>query len=159
MRRVRFVYLYDSERIFLGSVVLGNVKGNGCAVEHIAVGSLHLNELIALIVHKHFGRNQIALAVGIECVDCQIRGIRNGHCDQSIIGCINLESCSFVGDGLSCFSIHLNHLEIGFKNIIVNDEAVRFGVVANIYIEIIDIVTTFPSVGLMHGISAVGQLL
>ena len=60
---------------------------------------------------------------------------------------------------LSCFSIHLNHLEIGFKNIIVNDEAVRFGVVANIYIEIIDIVTTFPSVGLMHGISAVGQLL
>ena len=86
LRCVRFVYFYNSERIVLGSVVLGNIKGDGCAVEYIAVGSLHLNELIALIVHKHFGRNQIALAVGIECVDCQIRGIRNGHCDQSIIG-------------------------------------------------------------------------
>ena len=98
---VRLLYLSQNNAALLCGVFFCDVKGDGCTVKHIAVRSLNLYELVALIVHEHFGSDKIALAVGVECVDCEIRGVRNGHSDQSIIGCINLESCSLIGDGSS----------------------------------------------------------
>ena len=98
---VCLIYLSQNNAALLCGVFFCDVKGDRCTVKHIAVRSLHLYELIALIVHEHFGSDKIALAVGVECVDCEIRGVWNGHSDQSIIGCINLESRSLIGDGSS----------------------------------------------------------
>ena len=69
---VCLIYLSQNNAALLCGVFFCDVKGDRCTVKHIPVRSLYLYELIALIVHEHFGRNQIALAVGVKGVDCQV---------------------------------------------------------------------------------------
>ena len=82
LRRVRLCDLDHRNGIFLRGVVGSHIKIYRFAAERVAVGRRNLDQRIALAVLQLFGRNEIALAVRVECVDGGHFGIGEGLRDE-----------------------------------------------------------------------------
>ena len=144
---------------FLAGIVLGHIKVNRGAVQHIAVGGLYFNQGISRAVFQLFRRYQIALGIGVERINGGRRRVSEGHFHLAAIGTVNLEPGPRIGDGDAGFRVHLDHLDEALKVGVVDEITVGLAVLSDIHFKIVHQLAAFPALGLTDDIGAVGQLL
>ena len=158
LRHVRLRDLDHRNGVFLRGIVGGHIKIDRLTVQRVAVGSGNLHQRIARAVFQLFGRNEIALAVRVECVDGGHFGIGEGLRDERPVRAVKPEACVCQRNDLACFSVHLDDLDIAFKIAVVCKVAIGLPVLGDIHIEIGKQLTAVPTLGLMHRVDAVGQV-
>ena len=144
---------------FHAGIVLGHIKVNRGAVQHIAVGGLYFNQGISRAVFQLFRRYQIALGIGVERINGGRRRVSEGHFHLAAIGTVNLEPGPRIGDGDAGFRVHLDHLDEALKVGVVDEITVGLAVLSDIHFKIVHQLAAFPALGLADDIGAVGQLL
>ena len=144
---------------FLAGIVLGHIKVNRGAVQHIAVGGLYFNQRVPGAVLQLFRRYQIALGIGVERINGGRRRISEGHFHLAAVRAVNLEPSPRIGDGDAGFRVHLDHLDEAGKIGVVDEVTVGLPVLCNIHLKIVHQLAAFPALGLADDIGAVGQLL
>ena len=143
---------------FLAGIVLGHIKVNRGAVQHIAVGGLYFNQRVPGAVLQLFRGDKVALGIGVERINGGGRRIGEGHFHLAAIGTVNLEPGPRIGDGDAGFRVHLDHLDEALKIGVVDKVAVGLTVLGDIHFKIVHQLAAFPALGLADDISAVGQL-
>ena len=144
---------------FLAGMILGHIKVNRGAVQHIAVGGLYFNQRVPGAVLQLFRRYQIALGIGVERINGGRRRISEGHFHLAAVRAVNLEPSPRIGDGDAGFRVHLDHLDEAGKIGVVDEVTVGLPVLCNIYLKIVHQLAAFPALGLADDIGAIGQLL
>ena len=158
LRRVRLRDLDHRNGIFLRGVVGGHIKIDRLAVQRVTVGSGNLHQRIARAVFQLFGRNEIAVAVGIKGVDGGNFGIGEGLRDERPVRAVEPEACACQRNDLARFGVHLDDLDIALKIAVVGKVAIGLPVLGDIHIKIGKQLTAVPALSLMHRIDAVGQV-
>ena len=143
---------------FFAGVVLGHIKVNRGAVQHIAVGGLYFNQRVPGAVLQLFRRYQIALGIGVERINGGRRRISEGHFHLAAVRAVNLEPSPRIGDGDAGFRVHLDHLDEALKVGVVDEITVGLAVLSDIHFKIVHQLAAFPALGLADDIGAVGQL-
>ena len=143
---------------FLAGMILGHIKVNRGAVQHIAVGGLYFNQRVPGAVLQLFRRYQIALGIGVERINGGRRRISEGHFHLAAVRAVNLEPSPRIGDGDAGFRVHLDHLDEAGKIGVVDEVTVGLPVLCNIHLKIVHQLAAFPALGLADDIGAVGQL-
>ena len=156
LRHVRLRDLDHRNGVFLRGIVGGHIKIYRFAAERVAVGRRNLDQRIALAVLQLFGRNEIALAVRVECVDGGHFGIGEGLRDERPVRAVKPEACACQRNNLAGFGIHLDDLDIALKIAVVGKVAVGLPVFCNIHIKIGQKLPAVPALDLMNAVNAVG---
>ena len=156
LRRVRLCDLDHRDGVFLRGIVGGHIKIDRLAVQRIAVGSGNLDQRIARAVFQLFGRDKIAVAVGIKGVNGGNCGIGESLRDERPVRAVDPEACTRQRNDLARFGIHLDDLDITLKIAVVGKVAIGLPVLGDIHIEIGKQLTTVPALGLMHRVDAIG---
>ena len=143
---------------FFAGVVLGHIKVNRGAVQHIAVGGLDLHQRVPGAILQLFRGDKVALGIGAERINGGRRRVSEGHFHLAAIGTVNLEPGPRIGDGDAGFRVHLDHLDEALKIGVVDKVAVGLAVPSDIHFKIVHQLAAFPALGLADDIGAVGQL-
>ena len=159
LRRVLLGYDNHGHGIFLRGVFLCNVEIHGIAVENVPVRSRHLDQRIALTVFQLLGGNQHTVAVRVEGVDGSDSRIGEGHLNLIAGRIVDVEADAGSRNGLTGRAVDLDHLYIGVEVGVVDQVAVGFSIFADEHVERLQEFSTFPTLGLLDGVSAVGQIL
>ena len=144
---------------FFAGIVLGHIKVNRGAVQHIAVGGLYFNQRVPGAVLQLFRGDKVALGIGVERINRGGRRIGEGHFHLAAIRAVNLEPGPRIGNGDAGFRIHLDHLDEALKIGVVDEVAVGLTILSDIHFKVVHQLAAFPALGLADDIGAVGQLL
>ena len=158
LRRVRLCDLDHRNGVFLRGVVGGHIKIDRLAVQRVAVGCGNLHQRISRAVFQLFGRNEIAVAVGIKGVDGGNFGIGEGLRDERPVRAVEPETCACQRNDLARFGVHLDDLDITLKIAVVCKVTIGLPILGNIHIEVGKQLTAVPALGLMHRVDAVRQV-
>ena len=156
LRRVRLCDLDHRNGVFLHGVVGSHIEIDRLAVQRVAVGCGNLHQRIARAVFQLFGRDKIAVAVGIKGVDGGNCGIGESLRDERPVRAVDPEACTRQRNDLARFGIHLDDLDITLKIAVVGKVAIGVPVLGDIHIEIGKQLTAVPALGLMHRVDAIG---
>ena len=144
---------------FFAGIVLGHIKVNRGAVQHIAVGGLDLHQRVPGAILQLFRGDKVALGIGVERINGGRRRVSERHFHLAAIGTVNLEPGPRIGDGDAGFRVHLDHLDEAGKISVVDKVAVGLPVLGDIHFKVVHQLTAFPALGLADDIGAIGQLL